>query len=337
MSSYINSRKDFVYYKFIYSILPLISKDKKSIIDIGSNGINIFNCVNCETKVSLDLYNPVVADGITSIKCNFLEYKVDKKYDICTCFQVLEHVNNPYIFANHLLQVAKIIFVSVPYKWPIGLCKEHCQDPIDEIKLQKWFNKSSIYSQVVDSRLFAIFTYDNLDEQIISIIGNKYTDLFKFNIDISKQSERQYVIDSNFFKLYKNKIDQNQFLKKELFEYIYVNAMKYNNMSEEYFILGIYIYPHILDKFGHPLFIKEYIRYLLSNNEYSKAKNILSQELISTKIVSTTWSYILFARAYEKNKNYKLALQYYSYLKNNTEADEAIKRIQELMKNNNLN
>ena len=64
---------------------------------------------------------------------------------MATCFQVLEHVPNAHGFAQKLLEISKVLVVSVPYKWEKGKNKTHVHDPVDETKLFEWFGREPDY------------------------------------------------------------------------------------------------------------------------------------------------------------------------------------------------
>ena len=143
---YAKRRADLEYYKVLKCILSCISKNAQSIIDIGSNGVDLISHLNVPIKVSLDKKNPVTKNGIISIKEDFLQYNMEFKYDIVCCFQVLEHVQEVNDFAQKLLQCAKIVVISVPYKCKWGRNSNHIHDPVDESKLFTWMQRTYDFS-----------------------------------------------------------------------------------------------------------------------------------------------------------------------------------------------
>lgn len=144
--TYIETRNDYIYYKIIKKILFIISKNQNSIIDIGSNGIDLLSDININKKISLCLDNPINNDKVQGIKCNFFDYKNEKLFDIVTSFQVIEHVEEAEKFTQKLLNTGKILLISLPYNWKKGACKWHCQDPIDENKIFNWTHKKPTLS-----------------------------------------------------------------------------------------------------------------------------------------------------------------------------------------------
>ena len=145
MATYFEKRSKYPYYKYVRMLLGVLSYNAKSICDVGSNGVDLISWLPCKEKVSIDLRNPFSGKGVEGIKANFITCDFQKKFDIVTCFQVMEHIKDDqiYAFANKLLAVAeKLLIVSVPYMWAKGACKYHVQDPVDESKFLSWFDIS---------------------------------------------------------------------------------------------------------------------------------------------------------------------------------------------------
>ena len=147
-SAYWNDRKDAVYLYVARGICQKYGSQAKTVADVGSNNTPTleWHREHASRLVSIDLRNPYVASGVESITTDFLKYRPLEKFDLVTCFQVLEHVPDAKSFAQHLLEVSKTLVVSVPYKWPEGKCKYHIHDPVDKDKLMDWFGRKPIYS-----------------------------------------------------------------------------------------------------------------------------------------------------------------------------------------------
>jgi 2-polyprenyl-3-methyl-5-hydroxy-6-metoxy-1,4-benzoquinol methylase len=128
--------------------MPYI-KNCNSIIDVGSGNTPILENFMVKKKVSIDIRKPYVAEDVISIKKDFLQYNSDEKFDVCLCLQTLEHVKDVKEFSKKLLNISKILIISVPYKWKEGHCKYHINDPVDEDKLFSWFLKNPMYSEIV--------------------------------------------------------------------------------------------------------------------------------------------------------------------------------------------
>ena len=94
---YEEERKEFKYYKKTHDIIEDIQKKTSinNIVDVGGwKGFFVEN-TNIKDKTVIDLHKMEdKSDGVTRISTNFLEYNPEKKYDIVTCLQVLEHIND---------------------------------------------------------------------------------------------------------------------------------------------------------------------------------------------------------------------------------------------------
>ncbi len=188
--SYAERRRGRRYYKYIKSLLSFACTNAESIIDVGSNGVDLLSVCPCKYKVSLDVENPLVKDGVISIREDFLDWKPTRQlFDVVTCFQVLEHIDDDKImaFVGKLKKLGKVLMVSVPYRWPHGKCEDHVQDPIDIDKLEKWFGQRPVFANVVvdDSaaRLIAIYVNAELTSLVESSNNGNFVDFFRFDYE----------------------------------------------------------------------------------------------------------------------------------------------------------
>jgi hypothetical protein len=148
-NAYWESRKNLVYYQVARILTEKLGAGCKSMIDVGSSGCPYLDWFQfIPDRTSLDLLKPYRAEGIVSIKADFLSWEPQRRYDLVTCMQVLEHVPDAAGFARKLLSIGDVVIVSVPYKWPAGECKHHVHDPVDEEKMQKWFGRAPNFSYV---------------------------------------------------------------------------------------------------------------------------------------------------------------------------------------------
>lgn len=162
---YWRKRKDAIYLFAARLICRRYCASPKSVIDIGSNRTPILEWHRETTTrlVSLDLRRPYVAPGIESLTCDLFQYRADEVFDLVTCFQVLEHVPDPAAFARKLKELGRVIIVSVPYKWKKGKCKSHLHDPVDEAKMQDWFEREPDFCYIASelnkvTRLIQVYT-----------------------------------------------------------------------------------------------------------------------------------------------------------------------------------
>jgi hypothetical protein len=147
--NYWEQRARAVYFQHIYALVHFLAPDAKSIIDVGSNGcpyIEWFSWI--PSKVSVDLRKPYSSRTVHGVKTDFLSFPLEKRFDFCTCLQVLEHIPDVDLFARKLLATSTRVLISVPYKWPSGKCKWHVHDPVDEEKVASWFGTEPIFSMV---------------------------------------------------------------------------------------------------------------------------------------------------------------------------------------------
>jgi 2-polyprenyl-3-methyl-5-hydroxy-6-metoxy-1,4-benzoquinol methylase len=163
-AKYWEQRKDSIYLHAAQLICRKFAASANSVIDVGSNGTPTleWHRPTARTLVSLDLRRPYVAEGVVSLAGDFLKRRFDEKFDLATCFQVLEHVPNATAFAQKLLEVGSTVVVSVPYKWKAGTTKGHVHDPVDEDKMLGWFGKAPVYSYIaheLNGRIRLIHVY----------------------------------------------------------------------------------------------------------------------------------------------------------------------------------
>ena len=148
-TAYWSSRKDILYYEVVRILASSIGATANSILDVGSAGCPYLGWFDwIEHKVSIDVENPYKSAGVESLKKDFLTWETEKKFDVVLCLQVLEHVQDAEQFAKKLLALGKTVIVSVPYKWDEMKTEEHIHDPVDKIKMKKWFGRDPNFEYV---------------------------------------------------------------------------------------------------------------------------------------------------------------------------------------------
>ncbi len=148
-ASYWEGRRNVLYYQVVRVLTEGLGKKAKSIIDVGSGGCPYLDWFpKIAHRTSLDIAVPHVAEGVTSVKADFLAWTPDRRYDIVLCLQVLEHIPDAGAFARKLLDIGAVVVASVPYKWPHGKTASHVHDPVDEEKMLAWFGRAPNFSYV---------------------------------------------------------------------------------------------------------------------------------------------------------------------------------------------
>lgn len=110
-----------------------------SVVDVGGRDCAYIQWFDWfERKVVIDLKPPPASPGVETLAGDFLAWQPDGRFDLVLCLQVLEHLAEPALFCRKLLGTGRTVIVSVPYRWPKGLCSYHVQDPVDEAKLRGW-------------------------------------------------------------------------------------------------------------------------------------------------------------------------------------------------------
>lgn len=101
MGAYWRKRGDMMYYRYLDYILRSVGAKSGSLIDVGSG-----NCPYLDwwdwipERVSVDIRVPYESEGVKGIQGDIFEMSFEKPFDICTCFQVFEHVPEAERFAH---------------------------------------------------------------------------------------------------------------------------------------------------------------------------------------------------------------------------------------------
>src|SRR5262245_46491630 len=137
-------RSSMQYYAEVVRLAREYAPNAESVLDVGPNGTPLV----CEldwipSKTAIDLSSRPIP-GVTCLQGNFLKYQPAAPFDLVLCLQVLEHVRPAGEFAQKLLAAGRLVIVSAPYCWPVGTCKYHVQDPVDETKLYGWMQQPPI-------------------------------------------------------------------------------------------------------------------------------------------------------------------------------------------------
>ena len=147
---YWNERCELLYYRAVLNCVRIVGHDAQSLIDVGSAGCGYLGWYGwIPDVVSLDMWDYYPLPGVRYVKADFLKWTPDKRYDVVTCLQVMEHVDDAGTFARKLLDLGSYVLVSLPYKWEAGRVKSHVHDPVDQEKIGQWFGRSPDYATIV--------------------------------------------------------------------------------------------------------------------------------------------------------------------------------------------
>lgn len=175
--AYWRRRSDLLYYQYFRFIVRCIGTDARSMIDVGSGNAPYLEWFDwIPRKVSVDLEVPYSSKTVEGVAGNILDLTFDETFDLCSCMQVLEHVPDPAPFARRLMELGKVVLISVPYKWPEGSNAGHVNDPVDLEKVTDWFGRSPDYHLVVrepfmgpkGARMFAIYDVANPGRKFVT-------------------------------------------------------------------------------------------------------------------------------------------------------------------------
>jgi len=160
--SYWEDRRHMRYYGQVLELARRYAPAGGSVVDVGGRGCEYITWFDWfRRKVVIDLQHVPPQSGVETLVGDFLAWQPAEPFDLALCLQVLEHLAEPAPFCRKLLATGRVVIVSVPYRWPKGLCKYHKQDPVDEVKLLAWAGQPAVERAIVRDgnreRLVAVF------------------------------------------------------------------------------------------------------------------------------------------------------------------------------------
>lgn len=151
-SNYWKKRQHLLYYEVVAKYVRYVARDAKSLLDVGGTSpyIEWFDWI--PDRRTLDIGEPYESPTVQGMKMDFFEYTPDKKFDVVTCLQVLEHLDDPKRACDKLKQVSPNVIISVPYMWDPEVTHRsgHVQDPVDLEKVNSWMGKRPVSSTIVN-------------------------------------------------------------------------------------------------------------------------------------------------------------------------------------------
>lgn len=174
--NYWEKRSDLMYYHYVEYIIRTIGRDAVSLIDVGTGNspyLEWFDWI--DEKVSVDLANPYRSSTVQGIEADITKVDIAQKFDICTCLQVLEHIEDARPFAERLFALGRTVVISVPFGWVKGTTKGHVHDPVTVEKLRDWTGRDPDYQLTVSEpfrkrngdRLIAVYLEEGLDPAVV--------------------------------------------------------------------------------------------------------------------------------------------------------------------------
>lgn len=167
MGSYWDQRCQLKYYRIVDKLLTSHSPGEM-LVDVGCYDTEMILRGDFAVRVTIDPYQRPELEGVETLVADWMQVELPRA-TVIMCLQTLEHLPDAlvYDFALKLRKGGNIIIVSVPYKWPKGLCKYHCQDPIDQVKLDGFMKCKALSSEIATEtngirRL--VCTYPSLNE-----------------------------------------------------------------------------------------------------------------------------------------------------------------------------
>ena len=183
---YWKSRKEYIYLHVCKQIIKIVGSSATTIVDVGSNRTPILEFLPMvENRYSVDPQTPYENEGIISVFEDFLLFSPPPavNFQLGTCLQVMEHVSNPYDFAQRLLSVCEVVLISVPYLEPPGANPGHIHSMINLETIEKWFGKSPNFTYVAvemsgDERIICLF--DNKTDRKYSSFNVEHSTALQF-------------------------------------------------------------------------------------------------------------------------------------------------------------
>ena len=160
--SYWQQRQHMRYYTQVLAFAREYAPAGGSVVDVGGRDCDYIQWFDWfEHKLVIDLKPPPARPGVKTLAGDFLAWQPVNRFDLVLCLQVLEHLFDPTPFCHKLLETGRTVIVSVPYRWPKGMCIYHLQDPVDEAKLRSWTGQPPTVQSIVRDgsreRLVAVF------------------------------------------------------------------------------------------------------------------------------------------------------------------------------------
>jgi len=132
-----------------------------SVLDVGGRQSPLLSTLPPSiSRTCLDIERlPRLDPGIRFVHADFATWSPDTTYDVVTCLEVLQHVDDPAAFAQKLFTVGRTVLLSVPFRLPRGMNPGRHPN-LDETTLQRWTGRRPTAVQLVRDgfdRLLAVY------------------------------------------------------------------------------------------------------------------------------------------------------------------------------------
>ena len=159
---YWESRKEYRYYQVAARLAKEYGPTARTVLDVGARDTRFLELIDwVSAKTAIDVDRTPVVRGAQNLRCDFLSYEPNVRFDLVFCLQVLEHLHRPAVFLKKLLATGRLVIVSVPYDWAHDPDSDHVHDAVDEARLMIWAGKRWVHATVVEDesreRLIAVF------------------------------------------------------------------------------------------------------------------------------------------------------------------------------------
>lgn len=149
MSEYWGSRNELRYYGAVDKLLQAYSPGEM-LLDVGCHDTPMVLRGDFVRRVTVDLHPRPALEGVEAIVSDWMQVMLPRAAVVMS-LQTLEHLPDTLVFdfARKLRQGGDTIIVSVPFMWHAGCCRHHCQDPIDQAKLDGFMQCEPLNSEVI--------------------------------------------------------------------------------------------------------------------------------------------------------------------------------------------
>jgi SAM-dependent methyltransferase len=144
INNYWGDRKDHDLYKITRSLASSFFPKASSAIDVGSYiGALICDLEWIDKRIATDIQdlrkNWEGVDGVKFVMGDAFNLEFPDKFDLVISNQTVEHLEQPEVFVEKLLQLGRGLILTTTYETPYGLIPGHIHDPIDMAKFLSWF------------------------------------------------------------------------------------------------------------------------------------------------------------------------------------------------------